>query len=70
MRRTAARDSDSTTTGGFVIAVTSTIFDASFWRFRIGVPSMINPLDYLRGRRGNWYSDLADSKEILFWEVK
>ncbi|OXJ09877.1 type VI secretion system amidase effector protein Tae4 [Burkholderia sp. HI2500] len=42
----------------------------SFWRFRIGVPSMINPLDYLRGRRGNWYSDLADSKEILFWEVK
>ena len=22
------------------------------------------------GRRGNWYSDLADSKEILFWEVK
>ena len=27
MRRTAARDSDSTTTGGFVIAVTSTIFD-------------------------------------------
>ncbi|WP_175917960.1 type VI secretion system amidase effector protein Tae4 [Burkholderia pyrrocinia] len=43
---------------------------ASFWRFRIGVPSMINPLDYLRGRRGNWYSDLADSKEILFWEVK
>lgn len=42
----------------------------SFWRFRIGVPSMINPLDYLRGRRGNWYSDLADSKEILFWEIE
>lgn len=42
----------------------------SFWRFRIGVQSMINPLDYLRGRRGNWYSDLADSKEILFWEIK
>ncbi|MBR8330384.1 type VI secretion system amidase effector protein Tae4 [Burkholderia ambifaria] len=43
---------------------------ASFWRFRLGVRSMINPLDYLRGRRGNWYSDLADSKEILFWEVE
>ena len=43
---------------------------ASFWRFRIGVPSMINPLDYLRGRRGNWYSDLANSNEILFWEVE
>lgn len=42
----------------------------SFWRFRIGVRRMINPVDYLRGRRGNWYSDLADSKEILFWEVK
>lgn len=42
----------------------------SFCRFRIGVPSMINPLDYLRGRRGNWYSDLADSKEILLWEVE
>ncbi|VWB09208.1 hypothetical protein BME24068_00250 [Burkholderia metallica] len=42
----------------------------SFWRFRIGVRSMINPFDYLRGRRGNWYSDLADSKEILFWEVE
>ncbi|WP_174963193.1 MULTISPECIES: PAAR domain-containing protein [Burkholderia] len=27
MRRTAVRDSDRTTTGGFVIAVTSTIFD-------------------------------------------
>ena len=24
----------------------------SFWRFRIGVPSMINPLDYLRGDAG------------------
>ncbi|NTZ05575.1 type VI secretion system amidase effector protein Tae4 [Burkholderia metallica] len=43
---------------------------ASFWRFRIGVRSMINPLDYLRGRRGNWYSDLAGSNEILFWEVE
>ncbi|MDN7930178.1 type VI secretion system amidase effector protein Tae4 [Burkholderia metallica] len=42
----------------------------SFWRFRIGVRSMINPFDYLRGRRGNWYSDLADSKEILFREVE
>ncbi|MFP3663349.1 PAAR domain-containing protein, partial [Burkholderia sp. SIMBA_043] len=27
MRRTAVRDGDPTTTGGFVIAVTSTMFD-------------------------------------------
>ncbi|KVZ17347.1 type VI secretion system amidase effector protein Tae4 [Burkholderia stagnalis] len=37
----------------------------SFLRFRIGVSQFRNPLT-----NDNWFSDLADSKEILFWEVK
>ncbi|KVC65365.1 type VI secretion system amidase effector protein Tae4 [Burkholderia stagnalis] len=37
----------------------------SFLRFRIGVSQFRNPLT-----NNNWFSDLADSKEILFWEVK
>ncbi|KAB0639160.1 hypothetical protein WT67_16335 [Burkholderia stagnalis] len=37
----------------------------SFLRFRIGVSQFLNPLT-----NDNWFSDLADSKEILFWEVK
>ncbi|WP_193097947.1 type VI secretion system amidase effector protein Tae4 [Burkholderia sp. Z1] len=37
----------------------------SFLRFRIGMSQFRNPLT-----NGNWFSDLANSKEILFWEVK
>jgi len=43
---------------------------ASFLRFRIGMSSMPNPFSWLRGRRDNAFSDLANSKEVLFWEVK
>ncbi|MPV64513.1 type VI secretion system amidase effector protein Tae4 [Burkholderia sp. BE17] len=37
----------------------------SFLRFRIGMSRFRNPLT-----NNNWFSDLANSKEILFWEVK
>jgi len=37
----------------------------SFLRFRLGVTRFRNPLT-----NDNWFSDLANSKEILFWEVK
>ncbi|AXF13733.1 type VI secretion system amidase effector protein Tae4 [Paraburkholderia caledonica] len=42
----------------------------SFLRFRIGMPEIPNPLSWLRGRRDNIYSNLSDSKRILFWEVR
>ncbi|KVF54338.1 type VI secretion system amidase effector protein Tae4 [Burkholderia cenocepacia] len=37
----------------------------SFLRFRIGMSRFRNPLT-----NNSWFSDLANSKEILFWEVK
>lgn len=37
----------------------------SFLRFRLGMSRFRNPLT-----NNNWFSDLANSKEILFWEVK
>ncbi|AWV00786.1 hypothetical protein DM992_15655 [Burkholderia sp. JP2-270] len=37
----------------------------NFLRFRIGMSRFRNPLT-----NNNWFSDLANSKEILFWEVK
>ena len=37
----------------------------SFLRFRIGMSQFRNPLT-----NNSWFSDLANSKEILFWEVK
>jgi hypothetical protein len=39
-------------------------------RFRLGITRFRNPLDWAMGREGNWYSDLSESKRILFWEVK
>ncbi|MHB9834545.1 type VI secretion system amidase effector protein Tae4 [Paraburkholderia terrae] len=42
----------------------------SFLRFRVGVPSIPNPLWWLRGRSDNIYSDLGKSRQILFWEVQ
>jgi len=42
----------------------------SFLRFRLGSARLRDPFDWVRGRQGNWYSDLSDSKRILFWEVK
>ncbi|MGR3835549.1 hypothetical protein [Ralstonia pseudosolanacearum] len=42
----------------------------SFLRFRLGISRFRNPLSVLRGTNDNWFSDLANSKEILFWEVK
>ncbi|CAN0643236.1 type VI secretion system amidase effector protein Tae4 [Burkholderia cepacia] len=65
--------SDSTLTGGHIDLWnkdTLTPNWASFLRFRVGMSSMPNPLSWLRGRRDNAFSDLANSKEILFWEVK
>ncbi|MCA8257333.1 type VI secretion system amidase effector protein Tae4 [Burkholderia sp. AU31624] len=44
---------------------------ASFWRFRLGRRTMPDPRSWFRsGGNVNWISDLAESKEILFWEVK
>ncbi|KVH58013.1 hypothetical protein WS89_21560 [Burkholderia sp. MSMB1072] len=44
---------------------------ASFWRFRLGRRTMPDLRSWFRpGRNENWISDLAESKEILFWEVK
>ena len=37
----------------------------SFLRFRVGMSQFRNPLT-----SNSWFSDLANSKEILFWEVK
>ena len=42
----------------------------SFLRFRMGMPQMRNPLSWLRGRNDNYFSDLGQSKQILFWEIK
>lgn len=41
----------------------------SFFRFRLGIERMPNPLDLLRGRPGNWYSNLDEATEILFWQI-
>lgn len=38
----------------------------SFLRFRLGISRFRNPLSVLRGTNDNWFSDLANSKEILF----
>ena len=43
---------------------------SSFWRFRLGRQTMPDPMSWLRGRSENRISDLGESKEILFWEVK
>jgi hypothetical protein len=44
---------------------------ASFWRFRLGRRRMPDLRSWLLpGRNENWISDLSESKEILFWEVK
>lgn len=42
---------------------------ASLWRFRLGQRTFPDLLSRLRGGNGNVISDLAKSKEILFWEV-
>lgn len=42
---------------------------ASFWRFRLGQRTFPDLLSRLRGGNENVISDLAKSKEILFWEV-
>lgn len=41
----------------------------SFFRFRLGIDHLPNPLDRLRGVPGNWYSNLDAATEILFWQV-
>lgn len=41
----------------------------SFLRFRAGINSIPNPLDWARGRSGNWYSDLGKARTIFFFEV-
>ncbi|WP_334041972.1 type VI secretion system amidase effector protein Tae4 [Burkholderia ambifaria] len=44
---------------------------SSFWRFRLGRRTMPDPRSwFVPGRNVNWISDLSESKEILFWEVK
>ncbi|WGS47980.1 type VI secretion system amidase effector protein Tae4 (plasmid) [Burkholderia sp. JSH-S8] len=42
----------------------------SFLRFRVGMSRFRNPLSLLQGGSDNWFSDLSNSKEILFGEVK
>ncbi|WP_080970853.1 type VI secretion system amidase effector protein Tae4 [Burkholderia cepacia] len=43
---------------------------ASFWRFRVGASTMPNFRSWLSGGTENWISDLSESKEIIFWEIK
>jgi hypothetical protein len=69
------RDSDggSDTSGGHIDLWNKTTLTPSvesFLRFRAGINRVPNPLAFLRGREGNWYSDLGKSKQILFWEIK
>ncbi|MBH9663848.1 type VI secretion system amidase effector protein Tae4 [Burkholderia multivorans] len=42
----------------------------SFLRFRVGMSQFRSLHSYLTGSDDNWFSDLSNSKEILFWEVK
>jgi hypothetical protein len=42
----------------------------SFMRFRLGIGQIPNPIDRLRGRQGNWYSNLDEATEILLWEIQ
>lgn len=39
------------------------------WRFTFGVPRVWNPLSIVGVGPENLYSNLADSKRILFWEI-
>lgn len=41
----------------------------SFFRFRLGINKIANPFERLRGQPGNWYSNLDEATEILFWEI-
>ena len=41
----------------------------SFFRFRLGIDHIANPLERLRGRPGNWYSNLDAATEIVMWQI-
>lgn len=41
----------------------------SFFRFRLGIGRIRNPFDLLRGKPGNWYSNLDEATEIRLWQV-
>lgn len=41
----------------------------SFFRFRLGIDHIPNPLDLIRGLPGNWYSNLDKATEISFWPI-
>jgi len=41
----------------------------SFFRFKLGIDHIANPLERLRGRPGNWYSNLDAATEILMWQI-
>ncbi len=41
----------------------------SFMRFKLGIGQVANPLERLRGRPGNWYSNLDAATEILLWQI-
>ncbi|WP_426115985.1 T6SS effector amidase Tae4 family protein [Massilia sp. PWRC2] len=41
----------------------------SFLRFRLGIERIRNPFDLLRGKPGNWYSNLDEATEIRLWQL-
>ena len=41
----------------------------SFFRFRLGIDRIPNPFELLRGQQGNWYSNLDEATEIMFWQI-
>jgi hypothetical protein len=41
----------------------------SFFRFRLGIDRIPNPFELLRGQQSNWYSNLDEATEIMFWQI-